>query len=190
MKHTIFGQFFSNPIRTGAICASSPELSRLITKDIGIERAKSVVELGPGTGAVTGFILESINPAASFFTIELNPDIIIALKKKFPKVKTYHDCASNLPSILRKEGLEKVDVVISGLPWAYFSDEVQEEILSSIVDNLPKGGVFSTFAYIQGTILPAGLSFKKRLRKYFSKVEKSQVIWMNIPPAFVYRCRK
>jgi hypothetical protein len=52
------------------------------------------------------------------------------------------------------------------------------------------GGAFATFAYLQGTFLPAGRSFKKRLTKYFSKVVKSKVIWRNLPPAFVYRCWK
>jgi len=190
MKHTIFGQFVSKPLTTGAICASSPELSKLITMDIGIEKAATVVELGPGTGAVTTFIVDAVSPKTNFFAIELNPDMYVAIKNRFPTVKTYHDCASNLPKILHKEGLKEVDIVISGLPWASFSDELQEEILSSIIDTMPKGGVFATFAYLQGTILPTGRNFKKRLKRYFSKIEKSETIWMNLPPAFVYRCWK
>jgi phospholipid N-methyltransferase len=62
--------------------------------------------------------------------------------------------------------------------------------LAAIVDVLPKGGYFTTFAYLQGTILPTGINFRKRLEKYFSSVEKSRVVWLNIPPAFVYRCKK
>ena len=190
MKHTIFGQFFANPLTTGAICASSPELSRLIVKMVGTEKASSIVELGPGTGAVTGFILEEKNPDSHFFVIELNPDILTAFRKSFPTVKAYQDCASNLPAILKQEGLASVDVVISGLPWASFPDDTQEEVLNSIYEALPKGGVFATFAYIQGAILPTGHSFKRRLNEYFSTVEKSEVVWRNIPPAFIYCCRK
>lgn len=190
MRHTIFGQFFANPLTTGAICASSPELSNLITEDIAIEKASCVVELGPGTGAVTGFISDKVAPQSKFFAVELNHDMFIALKRRYPKVKVYNDCASNLPDLLSKEGCKHADAVISGLPWASFSDDLQEDILNSIVSVLPEGGVFATFAYLQGTILPTGLNFKKRLRRHFSKVEKSKVIWMNLPPAFVYRCWK
>lgn len=190
MRDSIFAQFLTRPLTTGAVLPSSPELSRAMTADIDIESARTVVELGPGTGAVTGFIAESISPEASFFAVELNPAVIKALKKRHPKVKVYHDCASNLPHLLRKEGRETVDIVLSGLPWASFSDAVQEEILGAIVSTMPEGGVFATFAYLQGTLLPSGVNFKKRLHKYFRSVEKSQVVWLNIPPAFIYRCRK
>ena len=190
MRHTIFGQFFANPLTTGAICASSPELSQLITEGIGIENASCVVELGPGTGAVTGFIAKGVSPASKFFAVELNKDMFVALKRRYPKVKVYNDCASNLPSLLHQEGCNHADAVISGLPWASFSDDLQEDILNSIVSVLPSGGAFATFAYLQGTLLPTGRNFRKRLKKHFSKVEKSKVIWMNLPPAFVYRCWK
>jgi phospholipid N-methyltransferase len=190
LRHTIFGQFFANPQTTGAICASSPELSKLITEDIGVEDASCVVELGPGTGAVTGFIASSVKPEAKFFAVELNKRMFAAIKKRYPDVKVYNECASKLPELLEKEGCRHADVVISGLPWASFPDELQEEILDSVVAVMPKGGAFATFAYLQGTFLPAGRSFKKRLTKYFSKVVKSKVIWRNLPPAFVYRCWK
>ena len=190
MRHTIFGQFFSRPMTTGAICASSPELSKLITEGVDIDKAACVVELGPGTGAVTGFIADAVSPESKFFAVELNHDMFIALKRRFPHVKVYQDCASNLPILLEKEGCKHADVIISGLPWASFSDNTQEEILNAIVDALPPGGSFATFAYLQGTVLPAGRNFKKRLRRHFSKVEKSKIIWVNIPPAFVYRCWK
>ena len=190
MRHTILGQFLAKPFTTGAICASSPELAKMITEDIGIEKAKCVVELGPGTGAVTSFIAEAVPTKSTFFAVELNHNMYIALKRRFPKLKVYQDCASNLPMLLDKEGFKHADTIISGLPWASFSDELQEEILNAIVAALPKGGTFATFAYIQGTLLPSGRNFKRRLRKHFSKVEKSKVVWMNIPPAFVSRCWK
>jgi len=190
VKHTIFGQFFTKPMTTGAICASSPELSKLITEGIGVENASCVVELGPGTGAVTGFIAKAISDKTKFFAVELNRDMYVAIKHRFPNVKVYNDCASNLPELLAKEGFAHADSIISGLPWASFPDELQEDILSAIVKALPVGGSFATFAYLQGTLLPAGRNFKKRLKRHFSKVEKSKVIWFNIPPAFVYRCWK
>jgi phosphatidylethanolamine/phosphatidyl-N-methylethanolamine N-methyltransferase len=190
MKHTILGQFLAKPLSTGAVCSSSPGLSKLIVTDMGLESAKSVVELGPGTGAVTNFIIDNLAPGTAFFTVELNQDMYTAFTRKFPNIKTYNDCASNLPAIVHKEGLDKVDVVLSGLPWASFSEDSQEEILSAVVEALPKGGLFATFAYLQGAILPTGQSFRKRLHRHFSSVEKTQVVWLNVPPAFVYRCRK
>jgi phospholipid N-methyltransferase len=59
-----------------------------------------------------------------------------------------------------------------------------------ILDNLNDGGYFTTFAYIQGVFIPSARRFRKFLSESFSSVETSRVIWSNLPPAFVYRCRK
>jgi predicted O-methyltransferase YrrM len=76
--------------------AKFPELSRTLTEDIDIEQSKSVVELGPGTGAVTGFILESIAADAKFFAVELNSSVINPFRRRYPHVKLYNDSAVNL----------------------------------------------------------------------------------------------
>jgi phospholipid N-methyltransferase len=55
---------------------------------------------------------------------------------------------------------------------------------------LGDGGYFTTFAYLQGLLLPAGQRFKKLLNKSFRQVTVSRVIWANVPPAIVYRCKK
>jgi phosphatidylethanolamine/phosphatidyl-N-methylethanolamine N-methyltransferase len=81
-------------------------------------------------------------------------------------------------------------VMISGLPWAAFPLALQEEVLDAVVAALRPGGRFTTFAYLQGTLLPAGRRFRRRLDEHFCEVRRSPVVWRNFPPAFVYRCRK
>lgn len=178
------------PLTTGAICPSSRELSRTLTRHIHLDKARTIVELGPGTGAITGAILAAMNPQADFFAVELNEAVIPAFRRRFPNVRLYNDSAANLVEIMRRESISKVDVILSGLPWASFPDHLQEEILQAILEALPAGGYFTTFAYLQGTWLPTGIKFRRRLEKYFSHVEKSRIVWGNIPPAFAYRCRK
>ena len=190
MKDSILVQFLRKPLTTGAICPSSHELSRTLTECIHIDEALNIAELGPGTGAITEAIIKAMNPHANFFAVELNDAVIPAFKRRFPKVKLYNDSAANLKQIMQKESIRKVDVILSGLPWASFPDHLQEEILAAILEALPDGGYFTTFAYLQGTWLPTGIKFKHRLEKYFSHVEKSKIVWCNIPPAFAYRCRK
>ena len=190
MKESILVQFLMRPLTTGAICPSSRELSRTLTSGIHIEDAHSIVELGPGTGAITGAILSSKRSDANFFAVELNPAVIPAFRKRFPDVKLYNDSAANLPELLQKESIPHADVILSGLPWASFPDHLQQEILDAILASLPSGGYFTTFAYLQGTWLPTGIKFRHRLEQSFSHVEKSEIVWRNIPPAFAYRCRK
>lgn len=190
MKTTLLGQFLKKPLTTGAVCASSTSLAKVLTAGIGLENACSAAELGPGTGAVTRIILDRIPENCRFFTVELNADVIGAFHRKFPSVTVYNDSAANLPELVRRENLPELDTVVSGLPWAVFPGELQEQILSAVMQSLKPGGYFTTFAYLQGMLLPAGQQFKKRIERIFSHVEKSSVVWNNFPPAFVYRCRK
>ena len=55
---------------------------------------------------------------------------------------------------------------------------------------LRPGGQFATFAYLQGLLLPAARRFRANLGRSFSQVERSPTAWTNLPPAFVYRCRR
>ena len=187
MKDSILVQFLRKPLTTGAICPSSHELSRTLTECIHIDEALNIAELGPGTGAITEAILKAMNPHANFFAVELNDAVIPAFKRRFPKVKLYNDSAANLKQIMQKESIRKVDVILSGLPWASFPDHLQK--VKSIAAAASASHI-TTFAYLQGTWLPTGIKFKHRLEKYFSHVEKSKIVWCNIPPAFAYRCRK
>jgi len=52
------------------------------------------------------------------------------------------------------------------------------------------GGQFVTFAYLQGLLLPPGRRFAALLPNYFNHVSKSRTVWLNLPPAFVYQCRR
>ncbi len=183
-------QFFRKPMTTGAICASSLHLARQMTKKINLETAGVVVELGPGTGAITGEILKKLAPLSIFFAIELNQAVIPSFSKKFPEQIIYHDTAANLPNLLRLQNLSHADVILSGLPWTLFSASVQDEILEAITDSLPKGGFFTTFAYLHGAMIPSGIRFRQKLHENFRKVSTSKIIWDNIPPAFVYKCQK
>lgn len=190
MKDSILVQFLRKPLTTGAICPSSRELSRTLTECVHIEDARNIAELGPGTGAITAAILSAMHPQAHFFAVELNEAVIPAFRRRFPHVRLYNDSAANLGKIMKLESVSRLDVILSGLPWASFPDHLQEEILHAVLEALPDGGYFTTFAYLQGTWLPTGIKFRRRLEKYFSHVEKSRIVWGNIPPAFAYRCRK
>jgi phospholipid N-methyltransferase len=52
------------------------------------------------------------------------------------------------------------------------------------------GARFATFAYSHAAWMPPARKFRELLDSRFSQVETSKVVWRNVPPAFVYRCRK
>lgn len=182
--------FIKKPKQVGAILPSSKYLAKEMVSDIGIDTASAVVELGPGTGAFTRTITKSITNDTRFFVVELNKEIFEHFQQIFPDIKAYNRCASDLMPMMQEQGIDELDIVVSGLPWASFPPEVQNKIIDSVVNSLGENGVFTTFAYLQGFLLPAAHRFRSLLKNRFKTVETSKVIWRNTPPAFVYRCWK
>lgn len=183
-------QLITKPGSTGAIVPSSDELAARMVDFAAPARDAVIVEYGPGTGVFTNRILKSLRPKQRFFAVEINEDFARTLHKRFPKLHLHVGCASRVAEYCQEEGVDHVDCVISGLPWAIFPDELQKKILDSMMAIMPDGGTFVTFAYLQGLVMPSGRNFKKNLKRYFSHVENSGVIWKNLPPAIIYRCVK
>ncbi len=190
MSPTILRQFLKNPKHIGAIASSSKGLSRTIVSDIGIESASVILEYGPGTGVFTRQILKLKRPEAAFAAIESNPVLAEKLRREFPDVSLYEDSAERAPDIVGQLGAEKADCIVSGLPWAAFDEALQDRLLQATLDALRTGGMFVTFAYLQGLLMRSGKRFKQKLNANFSRVTRSRVVWWNLPPAFVYRCER
>ena len=180
--------FLLNPRKVGALCSSSNKLSELITSNIDIENAKNIVEIGPGYGVFTKKILNKRADDSIFFALEINPSIANKLVSKITDVEVEVDSAENLLSIMKRRKVDYLDVVISGLPWSVFTQKEQDRLLDTIYMSLKDGGYFATFAYALPT--PQAKIFKKKLFDKFKEVEVSKIIWGNVPPAFVYYCKK
>lgn len=181
-------QMFANPGKTGAIVPSSRALARKMLALAAPGPEAVIVEYGPGTGVFTREILAELGPRQRFFCVEINEEFARTLRRDHPELAIHIGCASDIRSYCDTEGVDRVDCVISGLPWAVFPEDLQRKILDGMARVMPPGGVFVTFAYLQGLVMPSGRKFKKNLKKYFSRVERSDVVWENIPPAIVYRC--
>ena len=185
-----FFTFLSKPTQVGAVAPSSDGLARAMVDGIDWENVRNVVEYGPGTGVFTEQILARMKPGTKFFAIEIDPGLVEILSKRYPQVRVYQDSVQNVRSLCEQEGIDEIDAVVCGLPWAAFSDSDQTAYLDAMMSVLRSGGQFATFAYLQGLLLPAGRRFRGQLRKHFSEVTQSKTQWLNLPPAFIYRCRK
>lgn len=183
-------QFFSNPVTTGAVHPSSDELADLITDTAQLSKRSTIVEIGSGTGVFTEKICGKKDDNADFFVIELNPLFVEQTKKRCPYVSVFEDSAENIHTYLASRGLSGCECIISGLPWASFNNELQDSILQSLYDAMNPGAVFLTFSYLQSLIMPSGRRFKKKLNDMFGSVQQTNIVWKNIPPAFVYSVYK
>ena len=182
-------EFVRHPGTVGAIAASSSSLAREMVQGFDWHRIRTVVEYGPGTGAITGEILGRLQPGARYAAIEINPQFVQHLRTRYPGVAIHQNSAVDVASVCAQEGFASLDAIVCGLPWASFGAPLQTAILDAAIAMLEPDGQFATFAYLQGLLLPGGMKIRRRLQRCFASVESSRVVWRNLPPAFVYRCR-
>jgi phospholipid N-methyltransferase len=192
MKQTagFLKQFLLHPGKVGAVAPSSARLARLMVDCPAVETVRAVVEFGSGTGVFTERLHRKAPAGAVVFSIEINETFVAATRRKCPQALVYHDSATRVGHYLRQHGLEHCDCIVSGLPWGVFEEKLQRDLLDAVLGALRPGGELRTFAYLGGPWLPAGRRFRRLARERFAHVSQSPIIWANMPPAFIYYCRK
>lgn len=146
----------------------SEKLAELV-RDTGIA---NVIELGPGTGAITSRLLKSGRVKA----LEFNPEFVRFLKKKYPKLHVKEGDARHLDRYFNPS---KPTVIISGIPLRALSKDDRSQILQSIHHFLAR----STGFYIQFTY--DLITRPQTLYPEFRPLS-SHYVWANVPPARVH----
>lgn len=143
-----FRGFLRSPEQVGSIIPSSRFLERRIINTSGVASAKTVVELGPGTGGTTRAILAAMPEDARLLTIELDPQFSSILESfGDSRLIPHTGSAGDLAEILAQHGLDAPDVVISGIPFSTMPREIALAIIAAIRDNLAPGGRFVAYQF-------------------------------------------
>ena len=182
--------FLKHPRAVGAVLPSSVHLANELLRHVDWKTTRALAEIGPGTGPITQSILEQRHKTTVFFAVELDRQFVKLLQSRFPKADIVHADARELRRLCDSRHIQHLDALISGLPWAVFPSDLQRNLLAAVLDSLGPKGKFSTFAYIHGLWLPAGIRFRCLLNECFHSVETSPIVWKNAPPAIVYHCQK
>ncbi len=186
-----FREYLKNWKTVGAVAPSSPALAKMMVEMTEVRRARSVLEIGPGTGAFTKAIAAEKPSSADYLGIEVNADFTRRLMAAFPGLRFANAPAQEFDFASEAGHSEgRYDVIISGLPWAAFPPSLQTAILDHVLPHLAEGGRFATFAYWGFHLLPAGRRFRALLHERLPGVEITRVVWRNLPPAMVYVARR
>lgn len=179
-KIIFLSKFIKSPKIIGSITPSSTFLAQAMIKPIDWKNARSIVELGAGTGIFTRYIQQLKHPHCKGIIFEQDEEMAGRLIKLY-RGFYYSSRAEDLYPILQKLGLYEVDYILSGLPLANFTQSLRDRILDGVVRSLKPGGLFIQFQY--------SLQMKNQLYERFAKIDLGFVP-LNIPPAFVYYCQK
>jgi phosphatidylethanolamine/phosphatidyl-N-methylethanolamine N-methyltransferase len=182
---TLFLQeWFANPQRTGSVAPSSPQLAAAMAHWLPSNPESFVLELGPGTGAVTEALIKRGLREDRLVAIERNPKMARLLREKFPRAQIINGDAWHLDHLLRsrREPIESVGAVISSLPLLNFPREEAEALTQKIRAVLEPEGNWVQYSYHLG---------QKQVRGASNfQLHASKIVWLNFPPARVSVYRK
>ena len=82
--------FLQRPQVVGSVIPSSRFLERRIVSIAAIARARTVVELGPGTGGTTRAVLDALPRESKLCAIEINPRFVSLLRNNPDSRLTVH----------------------------------------------------------------------------------------------------
>lgn len=143
-----FRGFLRNPGNVGSVIPSSRFLERRLVASAHIGTARTVVELGPGTGGTTQALLAAMRSDAQLLTIELDPRFAELLAQLGdPRLISHHGSAADLGQILHEHGLSQPDAIVSGIPFSTMPPQVARAILEAIRDQLAPGGRFVAYQF-------------------------------------------
>jgi phosphatidylethanolamine/phosphatidyl-N-methylethanolamine N-methyltransferase len=195
-----FYQEFRRAYRnTGSILPSSRGLARALASPFRRRQGPArVLEVGPGTGAVTAEILRQLRPGDRLDMVEINPHFVEVLHRRFeteplwqsrrPQTRVIHAPLQEVP------GDRVYDYLISGLPLNNFPIWLVREIFQAYRRLLKPAGVLSYFEYL--AIRDLKLAFvpekeQRRLRvlsrflhrRIRAHQIREQAVFLNFPPA-------
>lgn len=186
--------FFQESMRsmrmTASIFPSSRSLASALVRTVDFRHARTVVELGPGTGPITREILKRLHPDAKLFALEINPTFIDHLRATCvdPRLNVVRGSATELQSLLAPHGIQSVDAVISSLPFTGMDQSTRIAILRQVGGCLAPHGAMTQCQYEIAKLRPGGFNEERFLRGFFSHVGVRRVL-LNLPPTLVFTCR-
>ena len=185
MERTLFLKgLLSNPVETGALAPSSSSLARLMTR--AIDPAKGcVMELGPGTGVFTKHILDTGLPAHKLILIEKHPEFVDHLRRQYPGVEIDQMDVTQMRRQQERWQALQAQAVISGLPLLAMGLKAQMSILKASFEAMHPEASFYQFTYYWRC--PIASTVLERLGLVSEPIGR---VWLNLPPASVFRISK
>ena len=170
----------TRPKHVGAVAPSSRALGRAIADQVDPSRPGPVLELGPGTGAITQALLERIAPER-LTAVEYDADFALGITQRFPGVQVIQGDAFDLDRTLGARCEERFAAIVSGIPLLNFPPARRQAYVQGLMERLLPDAPFVQFSYGVHAPAPAPMG---------CNVDCAALVWGNLPPARVWVYRK
>ncbi|HTB03834.1 MAG TPA: methyltransferase domain-containing protein [Bradyrhizobium sp.] len=174
--------WIEKPLHMGAVMPSGRLLARTMAQYVDIKSTGPVVELGPGTGAITSALLDRGIDQKRLVLVEYNPSFCALLRDRYPHARVVQGDAYSLRDSLRNVLSGPASAVVSGLPLVTKPMLTRLKLIREAFSALAPGAPFVQFTYSVAPPIPKSLPGVS--------TEASERIWMNLPPARVWVYRK
>jgi phosphatidylethanolamine/phosphatidyl-N-methylethanolamine N-methyltransferase len=174
--------WIEKPLHMGAVMPSGRLLARTMAQYVDIKSTGPVVELGPGTGAITSALLDRGIDQKRLVLVEYNPSFCALLRDRYPHARVVQGDAYSLRDSLRNVLSGPASAVVSGLPLVTKPMLTRLKLIREAFSALAPGAPFVQFTYSVAPPIPKSLPGVS--------TQASERIWMNLPPARVWVYRK
>jgi phosphatidylethanolamine/phosphatidyl-N-methylethanolamine N-methyltransferase len=174
--------WIEKPLHMGAVMPSGKMLARTMAQYVNVDSMEPVVELGPGTGAITNALIEHGVDQKRLVLVEYNPGFCALLRDRYPQATVVQGDAYALRDSLWNVLSAPAAAVVSGLPLVTKPMLTRLKLIRDAFGALAPGAPFVQFTYSVAPPIPKSLPGVS--------TEASERIWMNLPPARVWVYRK
>jgi phosphatidylethanolamine/phosphatidyl-N-methylethanolamine N-methyltransferase len=174
--------WIEKPLHMGAVMPSSKLLARTMAQYVDVDSKGPVVELGPGTGAITNALIEHGIDQKRLVLVEYNPSFCALLRDRYPQATVVQGDAYALRDSLGDVLDTPASAVVSGLPLVTKPMLMRLKLIRDAFVALAPGAPFVQFTYSVAPPIPKSLPGVS--------TEASERIWMNLPPARVWVYRR
>lgn len=181
-KKAFIKEAIKNIKTSGTVAPSSKYLIQKILKEVDFTKTNIIAEYGPGNGNFTKEILKKLNKDSQLICFEINDKFFKHLQSfNDPRLTIINESCENIKSVCKNLNISGIDYIVSSLPLTNIPDNITTKILTETHAKLNKKGCFLQYQY--------SLTYYKKLKKIYYNVDLDFEI-RNIPPAFIYKCKK
>ena len=174
--------WIEKPLHMGAVMPSGRVLARTMARYVEIDSDAPVIELGPGTGAITNALIAQGVEQKRLVLVEYNPGFCALLRDRYPHATVVQGDAYALRDSLWNVLSAPASAVVSGLPLVTKPMLTRLKLIRDAFVAMSPGSPFVQFTYSVAPPIPRSLPGVS--------TEASERIWMNLPPARVWVYRK